>query len=102
MLISLTHLNGASSDNAQLVTDQLMAVIIRVPAVRPFAVEVLTDLLLDQRLLGDSVAFQSNKMFKALSLLVLCERGREATRKYRFSLLQRSDWASSPALWSNT
>lgn len=67
MLVSLTHLNGASADNAQLVTDQLMAVIIRVPAVRPFAVEALTDLLLDQRLLGDSVAFQSNKMFKVLT-----------------------------------
>jgi hypothetical protein len=41
ILIDLTHVARVSSENAKLLADQFLDVVIRVPAVRPFAVKSL-------------------------------------------------------------
>lgn len=52
VLVDLTHVSGISRDNAKLISDQLLDVVVRVPAVRAFAIKAMTKILLENRLLS--------------------------------------------------
>jgi len=54
MLVDLTHLHAVSRDNALRINNQLMEVVIRVPAVRKYGVQQMVSLLLSGRLLSAS------------------------------------------------
>jgi hypothetical protein len=52
ILVDLTKVSGINIPNARRISEQLMDVIIRVPAVRPFGVGLMVQLVLDGRLVS--------------------------------------------------
>ncbi len=64
-LVQLTELSGVSRANAARIKQQLMDVVIRVPAVRRFGVRAMSDLLLGNRLLSSDNA-NTNAMSEVL------------------------------------
>ena len=64
-LVDLTHISGASKENALRITVQLMDVTIRVPGVRRYSVKAMSDVILAGRLLAQAAA--QNAMCEVLS-----------------------------------